>query len=147
MTKENANLANRLSPKEYRARLEKIDIQSIYLVECSLKLKKEKLSKALEVDVDTVKSSYNQTDENIIEIMSSYKVIAYAGKKTNYAVMIKATFILSILAPDGNFDDDFFEIFKEVNLPLNVWPYLREFVQSMTYRMNLPPLTLPFYRS
>jgi preprotein translocase subunit SecB len=36
--------------------------------------------------------------------------------------------------------------FAETNAVFNAWPYWREFVQSMTARTNLPPLTLPLFR-
>lgn len=36
-----------------------------------------------------------------------------------------------------------FEIFSEVNLPLNAWPYFREFVASSVGRMGWQPFTLP----
>ena len=36
--------------------------------------------------------------------------------------------------------------FMEANAVFNCWPYWREFVKSTTARMNLPPLTLPFFR-
>ena len=36
--------------------------------------------------------------------------------------------------------------FAATNGMLNVWPYWREFVQSITSRAGLPPLTLPLFR-
>lgn len=36
--------------------------------------------------------------------------------------------------------------FANTNGMLNVWPYWREFVQSITSRAGLPPLTLPLFR-
>lgn len=36
--------------------------------------------------------------------------------------------------------------FGDTNAVFNAWPYWREFVQSMTARANLPPLTLPLFR-
>lgn len=36
--------------------------------------------------------------------------------------------------------------FGELNGLYNAWPYWREFVQSTTVRMGLPPLTVPLYR-
>jgi hypothetical protein len=36
--------------------------------------------------------------------------------------------------------------FAKTNGMLNVWPYWREFVQSVTSRAGLPPLTLPLFR-
>ncbi len=39
--------------------------------------------------------------------------------------------------------DDLFEVFEEVNLPVNTWPYVREFVATACGRMNWQPFTLP----
>jgi len=38
---------------------------------------------------------------------------------------------------------DVFTVFKQLNLQVNSWPYLREFIHSTSHRMNLPPLVLP----
>ncbi|HIJ71489.1 MAG TPA: hypothetical protein HPP87_09020 [Planctomycetes bacterium] len=42
--------------------------------------------------------------------------------------------------------DEHFKHFADKNAVFNAWPYWREFVQSATARMQLPPLTLPTYR-
>jgi hypothetical protein len=39
--------------------------------------------------------------------------------------------------------DEIFETFKDVNLKMNIWPYVREYVQSATMKMGLPGLVLP----
>jgi hypothetical protein len=39
-----------------------------------------------------------------------------------------------------------FAIFQEVNLPVNTWPYVREFVSTTMGRMNWAPFTLPALR-
>jgi hypothetical protein len=39
--------------------------------------------------------------------------------------------------------DDLFELFGEHNLPLNSWPYLREYLASTLGRMGWPAFTLP----
>lgn len=39
--------------------------------------------------------------------------------------------------------DSIFNTFGEVNLPVNTWPYLREFLASSFGRMNWTPFTLP----
>ena len=38
------------------------------------------------------------------------------------------------------------DAFGKLNGLYNAWPYWREFVQSTTVRMGLPPLTVPVYR-
>lgn len=39
--------------------------------------------------------------------------------------------------------DEIFTLFHDVNLPVNTWPYLREFVATAVGRMNWQPFTLP----
>ncbi len=43
-------------------------------------------------------------------------------------------------------DESIIEAFARTNGVYNAWPYWREFAQSMTSRMGLPPLTLPVFR-
>lgn len=38
------------------------------------------------------------------------------------------------------------ERFASHNLPINIWPYAREFVSSMTVRMGFPPLFIGVYK-
>jgi preprotein translocase subunit SecB len=42
--------------------------------------------------------------------------------------------------------EDFMQIFLNVNIHMNTWPYFREFAQSMLNRIGYPPLTLPFFK-
>jgi hypothetical protein len=44
---------------------------------------------------------------------------------------------------DTPMTESIFATFAEVNLPVNTWPYLREFVQSMAARMGWQRITLP----
>jgi preprotein translocase subunit SecB len=45
------------------------------------------------------------------------------------------------------FTDELFERFKAGILPSHSYPYEREFLQNLISRMDLPPLTLPIWRS
>lgn len=40
-------------------------------------------------------------------------------------------------------NDALFEVFKAVNLPLNTWPFVREYLSTTMGRMNWMPFTLP----
>lgn len=42
--------------------------------------------------------------------------------------------------------DDLFDIFQDVNLPVNTWPYLREFVSTTMGRMGWTPFTLATFK-
>lgn len=39
--------------------------------------------------------------------------------------------------------DGYFKVFKGVNLPINMWPFVREFVHNAMSRMDWPPFILP----
>ncbi len=63
------------------------------------------------------------------------------------AVLVRAEFELKYKLPkDISASKRDLNAFAEMNGVFNVWPYWREFIQSMVTRMNLPPLTLPLFR-
>lgn len=49
------------------------------------------------------------------------------------------------VVPAGKFGDKDAQMLGQVNGVLIVWPYWREFVQSMTGRMSLPQLRIPLH--
>ncbi|MHB8576340.1 MAG: hypothetical protein ACYDCQ_13525 [Dehalococcoidia bacterium] len=55
---------------------------------------------------------------------------------------INAVFALDFTSPLP-MTNTIFPIFSENNLPVNTWPYLREFVSTTLGRMNWTPFTLP----
>ena len=63
------------------------------------------------------------------------------------AVTMRAKYELEYSVP-GDFKATKAELraFAEVNGAFNAWPYFREFVQSTSLRMDLPPIILPVYR-
>lgn len=75
----------------------------------------------------TLDTRYEDEDEEVLHIEATfqldYRLPSFAGlRKVNV------------------------EAFGELNGVFNVWPYWREFVQSTTVRMGLPPLTIPVHR-
>lgn len=63
---------------------------------------------------------------------------------TNVLVEVTATFLAEYLKKD-DIKDKAIEEFATFNVAHNVWPYWREFAQSLTERMRLPRLVLPLY--
>lgn len=58
------------------------------------------------------------------------------------AIRIHVTFEVLYTSAERMMDEIFAE-FRVRNLPVNTWPYFREFVQSSLGRMGWPVLTLP----
>ncbi len=76
------------------------------------------------VEIITVKSS---TDE---------------GEEKKEIFTISGRFLLQYRSPI-EVNEELMEMFSGRNLSVHSWPYLREFIQSMSTRMGLPPMLLP----
>jgi hypothetical protein len=62
------------------------------------------------------------------------------------AVSIRAEFEVKYSASE-RMTDPLFAVFSRRNLPLNTWPYFREFVHAALARTGWPVFVLPVYRS
>lgn len=60
-------------------------------------------------------------------------------------VLIEATFLLTYAITNEGPTKSEAEAFASATATYNVWPYWREFVQSMTTRMGLPGITIPIF--
>lgn len=74
-----------------------------------------------------------------------YDLTIKQGESEKVYVKISCMFVTDYRS-EKKMTDELFDIFKKVNLPLNTWPYFREFVQSSTVRIGLPPLVLPVFQ-
>lgn len=71
---------------------------------------------------------------------TNYHVRLTEGRKQ--LASVDATFAVDFASREP-MSDSIFATFGEVNLPVNTWPYLREFLASSLSRMNWTPFTLP----
>lgn len=135
----------KIDPKSYAQILRGIKLGEIYLESCSVTHKRENLvgQKGLEVFIRD-RASYKQ-DNGRVKVTHKYYLTAQKPEIQDFALKISTTFCL-VYITDSPFKKEFFEIFKNRSLPLNSWPYFREFVQNMTQRMNIPPITLPWVK-
>jgi hypothetical protein len=63
------------------------------------------------------------------------------------SLLINATFILEYeISSASDLADEQFRAFARTNGIYNAWPYWREYVQSTTARMGLPPIMIPVFR-
>lgn len=64
------------------------------------------------------------------------------GPSTQPYADISVIFALDYTS-EQRMNDAIFSVFQQSNLPTHTWPYLREFLASITGRMNWMPFTLP----
>ncbi|RKZ28403.1 hypothetical protein DRQ26_01125, partial [bacterium] len=91
---------------------------------------------------------YNR-DAELVEILDDSFVVkdkltfSIVDKMTRkHIIDIKCTLIVRYKHENG-ISEEMFEVFKDYNVPINTWPYFREFVSSSIARMGLPPFPLP----
>ena len=134
----------RLSPKDYKKILDNVQLDLISLESCSAKANQDKFGKQMKSIVKD-KVSFNLLNENEVMFIQHYDFICTKTNQKEYALKISCAFSakFSSMEPLSN---DFLEIFSKVNIHVNTWPYFREFIQSITQRMSLPPVTLPLLK-
>jgi preprotein translocase subunit SecB len=130
---------------------DRVELQTVKLLECDCKQTATcpDGKKAFNIE-DTVQTEIDK-EHNNIGVFIKFALKAFGEgveqKKENSFLGIEATFLLlyNINNMEG-LDDGAFHSFAELNGTYNAWPYWREFVQSVTSRMQLPPLTIPVFR-
>lgn len=135
-----------MDPRKYSQILSGISFDEIYLESSSVAHNRESLLKQKELEISVRdKASYTQQDNKIRVTHKYFLTAKNPAIEKDFVIKISVNFCL-IFFTSSPFEKEFFEIFKNINLPMNSWPYFREFVQSMTQRMNLPPITIPLLK-
>lgn len=124
--------------EEYNTFLQGLDLVHIALERVEAAQRSELLTENLPVTTDT-KSSYEYEDGKMT-VRLYFRVVAKNKKK--HALKVEGEYFLLYISKQPA-TDWLFDWYSESVLPLNIWPFIRELVHSMTIRMGLPPLTLP----
>lgn len=85
--------------------------------------------------------SYEKAEEQF-NVFHRYNVTILDKETKEAKAKISVTFRV-VYSSKIPINDDLFEIFKGRNLPLNTWPYFREFVHNAILRMGWPPFIAP----
>ena len=136
----------RIAPEEYRRILTGLDLLDISLSRSEGFSNKDPKITFLKLNVNiSDNSNFTLTEDGFVDIIHSYKLKAVDPESETVFLAVNATFNVRMKSTEP-FTKDFFEIYKDLSLQINTWPYFREFVQNMTSRMNIPSLTLPLFK-
>lgn len=136
----------KISPEDYKRILEGLELISISMKDCKAFINTDLIQPPeLSIQIED-KASFKLKDQGVVHIFHNYKIEAKKQGSKSKFLSIEVTFLVKILSKK-EFTNDFFDIYKDVSLRLNTWPYLREFVNQITLRMNIPPLILPFFKT
>lgn len=127
---------------------ERVEVLEILLAESAAKRGsiRDHLPAMLTMNV-TVETEVDKK-QKVVCVRPRFGVSAkYDDTNEEELLQIEAQFVLRYRLPNlGGLSKANFTAFGELNGLYNAWPYWREFVQSTTVRMGLPPLTVPVYR-
>jgi len=132
-----------LSFKEYNNFVKQIEVDDIRMVSAKVDILDYSYSPSSAEVKWRTKASYEQVEEQF-NVFHRYNVTIWDKETKEAKAKISATFLVSYSSKIP-ISDDLFEIFKVRNLPLNTWPYLREFVHNAIMRMGWPPFIAPTY--
>ena len=129
-----------ISPKRYNELLGHIDLVDIRLQDLKASLGKD--TDISDRPVTNFGETFNivSNTSNSVEIEALYTLNAKSKGRKVFSIRAK---YLIVFKTDTELPMEFFDIFNKYSLPLQTFPYLRECVNSIVSRMNLPPLILP----
>ena len=134
----------KIKPERYKKILEGLELRKIYVKNFKGQIDLDVIRKAMVVNISST-AEFVAKHKNEVEISQKWDVVARTKDSQSECLTVSVTYCV-VLHSKEEFTRDFFEIYEKTNLPFNLWPFVREFVNSMTARMNVPPLTLPLFK-
>ena len=134
-----AKRAHPFDPQEYAAFIRQIELVHVWLDEANL-ANHHGPNAPEHAAVQIESSTSYESWEAGFQAIQSYEVQMVEGEKV--LADIEVRFGLRFTSKE-EMTEERFAVFREVNLPVNTWPYLREFVSTTLGRMGWQPITLP----
>ena len=132
----------KIDPKLYSKILKGIEFKKIYLTELKSEINHDLLQDNIKINIE-YEAEYKNFDTGF-NVIVKYHIDA-VNKNDETAIHFDIIYNLEFNS-ESEISEGFFEIYKDLSLPLNVWPFVRELVNSVTSRMYIPPLTLPLFK-
>jgi len=126
----------------------RVQIKHVVLAEAAASRKARQKGPPADLTLNVnVKTEANRK-EHLIEVLPRFTLVAMdQGENGGEQLRIEALFVLQYeVSSFEGLRRPNIDAFGELNGLYNVWPYWREYVQSTTVRMGLPPLIIPVFR-
>jgi preprotein translocase subunit SecB len=136
----------KVSPKEYREFIKGVELMGIIVKASQARRLADIIDLARPVDLNTnERAEFKMRDSSTCIVQHHYELsMTYTGEKDRL-LEVECTFEVGLRVASP-MTKDYSDIFARVNLPVNTWPYFREFVHSTISRMGLPPVVLPLVK-
>jgi hypothetical protein len=140
-TSSEAN-AETVSPTAYNMFIQQIELRAIWLKSAEVRNsygpdapKEAKIAIRRDANFEQIDVGFRAFQQYVFRLKAADALLAE----------IKVEFAADF-ASNEPITDGIFTLFKEVNLPVNTWPYFREFVATTMGRWGWGPFTLPAFK-
>lgn len=138
------------SPERYQEFVRDVELRGVRLLNCEVTshgMLHESMQASYDLDVESTFAWIEQGFEAVQECTVSVFVQEDEEAVPVGSINVAYGFVYSCTFEDEEYDRDaYLQIFQRVSLPVNAWPFIRQFVHDMTQRMNWPALTLPLLK-
>jgi len=131
------------SVKDYNDFVTQIEITGIHIVSAQINMLDYSYFPS-SAEVKWRKTASYEKAEEQFNVFHRYNVTILDKETKGAKAKISVTFRV-VYSSKIPINDDLFEVFKVRNLPLNTWPYFREFVHNAIMRMGWPSFIAPTY--
>jgi len=133
-----------VSPEKYRDFIEGIELENIFFAKGAFELLVPEIPQGETISVSVKeRAELLKRDTKAFSIKHIYDLWGSLTKEKGHKCMEVHAEIIVEYSSKKRITNAIFDIFKKVNLPVNTWPYFREYVHNCTARFNLIPLVLP----
>jgi hypothetical protein len=129
------------TPEDYNAFIGSVELRSLRLARCEVNAMQRYSGEILEPEIEERSARY----EVISTGFTVTNELGFNGRHSesgDVLVSIRATFQIEYEST-VSVSPELFEIFRRHNLPVNVWPFFREFVHTVLGRVAWPVFVLP----
>lgn len=133
-----------VSPQEYAEFVRQLELTDIWLARASVE-NHYGPGAAAQARLQVSSHDTFELQPDGFDAYVEYRVAVMDENTTETLGVILVEFGTHFLS-EQRLSPDLFEVFRRTNLPVNTWPYLREFLQSTASRMNWQAVTLPVYK-
>ena len=137
--KKTNTIRKEVSPKTFSEMLRSVELKGIYIRDLKAVFSSVELAAKGTFEFHEESAEVNCTNSEV-QIDVSYKIRAKSGRKK--AADLRVTYRV-ILMTSRDLPQEFFEFYRAHRLPTQTFPYVRELVNNLFSRTDLPLLVLP----
>ena len=131
-----------VTPEVYNSFLQGLELKRVRLVAARVEAKVAHPAPT-ETEIRAEYGGHFENRDHGFEAFAIYKLEFVGNSEVQGG--IETTFGLFFDSPEP-MREDVFEVFRELNLKMNSWPFAREYVQTNMGRMDWPGFTLPLLK-